>query len=252
MEGNSLIASDIKMIKDILFVLIQVLANIIQAITGFAGGPIAMPPSMALVGVGNAKAAITMILWFVTLIVTVQNLKFINFKKLGIMLGFMIVGMIPGMWLFDKLPTQILMIVYGVIVVLIGLDKLLRSNSKELKAPWNYVALFFSGIMQGMFTSGGPFLALYATTAMKDKKEFRATVTPVWTILNTYMIFNMYRQGMYSGYVMKLTGISIVPVLVAIMIGNRINTRIEQKTFLKLVYVLLIISGAILLMNAFI
>ena len=43
--------------KLLLFILIQVFANIIQAITGFAGGPLAMPPSMALVGVIPAKSS---------------------------------------------------------------------------------------------------------------------------------------------------------------------------------------------------
>ena len=105
------------MLKEILFVIIQVLANTIQAITGFAGGPLAMPPSMALVGVNEAKASITLILWIVTMIVTLQNIKFINPKKLGIMVGLMVVGMVPGMWLFSILPTKILMVVYGVIVV---------------------------------------------------------------------------------------------------------------------------------------
>lgn len=237
--------------KEILFILIQVIANTIQTITGFAGGPIAMPPSMALVGVGNAKAAITMILWLVTIIVTVQNLKYINPKKLGIMLFFMLLGMIPGIWLFDRLPTKILMIVYGLIVVAIGVDKLLRKNSKDLKTPYSYIALLMSGVMQGMFTSGGPFLALYATTAMKDKKEFRATVSSIWAVLNIYLMWNMFRQGMYTGYVMKLAGMSILPVFAAIWIGNKISHKIKQETFLKLVYVLLIVSGGILLLNAF-
>lgn len=210
-----------------------------------------MPPSMALVGVGNAKAAITMILWLVTIIVTVQNLKYINPKKLGIMLFFMILGMIPGIWLFDRLPTKILMIVYGLIVVAIGVDKLLRKNSKDLKTPYSYIALLMSGVMQGMFTSGGPFLALYATTAMKDKKEFRATVSSIWAVLNIYLMWNMFRQRMYTGYVMKLAGMSILPVFAAIWIGNKISHKIKQETFLKLVYVLLIVSGGILLLNAF-
>lgn len=210
-----------------------------------------MPPSMALVGVGNAKAAITMILWGVTMIVTIQNIKFLNPKKLGIMLFFMILGMIPGIWLFDRLPTKILMIVYGLIVVAIGVDKLLRKNSKDLKTPYSYVALLMSGVMQGMFTSGGPFLALYATTAMKDKKEFRATVSSIWAVLNIYLMWNMFRQGMYTGYVMKLAGMSILPVFAAIWIGNKISHKIKQETFLKLVYVLLIVSGGILLLNAF-
>lgn len=237
--------------KEILFVIIQVIANIIQSVTGFAGGPIAIPPSMALVGVENAKAAITLILLIVTAIITIQNIKYINYKKLGIMLLFMFAGMIPGVWLFDKLPTKALMIIYGSIVVLIGLNKLLRENSRDLKAPWNYVALLFAGIMQGMFTSGGPFIALYAVAAMKDKKEFRATVTPVWTVLNIYLVANMIRSGFYTDYVVKLTGISMIPVFFAIFIGNKIASKIDQKAFLKLVYVLLIISGGILLFTAF-
>ncbi|MDO5331853.1 MAG: sulfite exporter TauE/SafE family protein [Bacillota bacterium] len=237
--------------KELLFVLIQVVANIIQAVTGFAGGPIAIPPSMALVGVENAKASITFILLVVTAIVTVQNIKYINWKKLAIMLAFMIAGMLPGVYLFSILPTKVLMIVYGTIVVLIGIDKLVRKSSKDLKTPWNYAALLFAGVMQGMFTSGGPFIALYATGALKDKKEFRATVTPVWTVLNIYLVYNMYKSGFYTDYVIKLSGIALIPVFGAIFIGNKINSKIEQKTFLKLVYVLLIVSGGTLLFTAF-
>lgn len=237
--------------KELLFVIIQVIANTIQAITGFAGGPIAIPPSMALVGVENAKASITFILLIVTAIVTIQNIKYVNWKKLGIMLLFMFAGMMPGIWLFSILPTKSLMILYGTIVVLIGVEKLVRKNTKDLKSPWNYVALLFAGIMQGMFTSGGPFIALYATGAIKDKKEFRATVSPVWTVLNIYLCYNMFTQGFYTGYVMKLTALSIIPVFGAIFLGNKIANKIEQKTFLKLVYVLLIVSGGILLFTAF-
>lgn len=237
--------------KEFLFVIIQVIANTIQAITGFAGGPIAIPPSMALVGVETAKAAITFILLVVTAIVTIQNIKYVNWKKLGIMLLFMFAGMLPGVWLFGVLPTKVLMILYGAIVVMIGVQKLVSKNSKDLKTPWNYVALLFAGIMQGMFTSGGPFIALYATGAIKDKKEFRATVTPVWTVLNIYLCTNMYRSGFYTAYTGKLIAISLIPVFGAIFLGNKIANKIDQKTFLKLVYVLLIVSGGILLFTAF-
>lgn len=240
------------MLADILFVIILMLANIIQAITGFAGGPLAMPPCIALVGLADAKSSITLIFLISTAVVTFMNLKQINPKKLGTMLLFMIIGMIPGLWLFDKLPTKTLMIVYGAIVVLIGLWKLFGKGNTEIKKPWNYVALIAAGCMQGMFTSGGPFLALYATSAMKDKKEFRATVSSVWVVLNIYLCTNMYRQGMYNEHSMKLTLYSLIPVGIGIVIGNLINKKIKQETFLKLVYILLILSGGILLLNALI
>lgn len=238
------------MIREILFVLIQMAANIIQAVTGFAGGPLAMPPSIALVGINDAKAAITLILWIATTVVTVQNIKYINWKQLGIMLAFMIVGMLGGLWLFDVLPVNTLMLVYGIIVVLIGLKKLLLPSNKKMPVPWNYAALLMAGVMQGMFTSGGPFLVLYAADAIKEKKEFRATVSTIWTVLNIYMIFKMFRGGMYTSYVCGLSAASILPVFLGIFIGNRINKKINQQAFLKLVYVLLIISGGLLVFNA--
>ena len=238
------------MLFDILFVIILMLANIIQAITGFAGGPLAMPPCIALVGLSDAKAAITLIFLISTAVVTFMNIKLINPKKLAVMILFMVIGMIPGLWLYDKLPTKILMIVYGVIVVLIGFWKLFAKNGTEIKKPFNYIALILAGAMQGMFTSGGPFLALYATSAMKDKREFRATVSSVWVILNIYLCTNMYTKGMYNGHTVRLTLYSLIPVGIGIVIGNLINKKIRQETFLKLVYILLILSGGTLLLNA--
>ena len=42
-------------LKKILFLLVVLLANIIQGITGFAGTVLAMPPSVLLVGMDTAK-----------------------------------------------------------------------------------------------------------------------------------------------------------------------------------------------------
>ena len=238
-------------LNSVLFVVIEFLVNIVQAITGFGGAPIAMPPSMALVGVNDAKAAITFLLWFSSMFVTVRSFKDIDFKKLGIMLGFMIVGVVSGMWMFSHLPLAFLMLAYGIVVVLIGLKKLVMPGTKELPKPWRYVALVFSGLMQGMFTSGGPFLAIYSTAEIKDKRTFRATVSTVWSVINIYMIISMYRKEMYTPYCIKLILFSIVPVVAGIMIGNYLNKKMKQSTFLKLVYVLLIISGSLLIFNFF-
>lgn len=92
---------------------------------------------------------------------------------------------------------------------------------------------------------------LYAADAIKDKKEFRATVSTVWAVLNVYLIYDMHDAGMYNSYAYGLAAASIIPVFVGIYIGNRVNTRINQSAFLKLVYVLLIVSGGLLLLNAF-
>lgn len=237
-------------LSTVIFVVVLALANVLQAITGFAGAPMSMPICISMAGISDAKAAVTLIFLISCAVVALQNLKVINPKKLGTMIFFMVIGMIPGLWLFDRLPTKILMVIYGVIVVLIGVVKLLSKSKKEMPKPLQMVAVVLAGAMQGMFTSGGPFLALYATAAIKDKQEFRATVSSVWAILNIYLCGKMYTQGMYTPNALRLAALSIIPVFAAVAVGNRIAKKIKPETFLKLVYVLLIVSGGILLFNA--
>ena len=232
-----------------LFALFMTLANIIQGITGFAGAPLAMPPCIAVVGITNAKSAITFIFWFTSLVVTLKNLKKIDYKHLGIMLAFMIPGVVAGMWLFKQLPLNILMLIYGVVIILIAVKKLFFPAKKPLPGFMGYVVLVLAGLMQGMFTSGGPFMALYAADAIKDKTVFRPTVTTVWTVLNSYMIVQMYADGMYSAMSYKLIAFTVIPVFVAIYIGRILNGKMKQDTFLKLVYCLLIVSGSLLIYN---
>lgn len=239
--------------KILLFVLIQIVANVIQAITGFAGGPLSMPPSMALVGVEASKAVITLIFVFAPALIVIQNRKYINPRQVVKMMAIMAFGFLPGLWLFNHLAAKPIMILYGIIVALIGLWKLIQSY-REHKENENrflgYVALVSSGLMQAMFTSGGPFMVIYASSAIKDKNEFRASVSVVWTILNILMVADMARQGMYTPFTIELFAWSIIPVFLAVYVGNRIANKINQKTFIKIVYLLLVISGAMLLMNA--
>lgn len=39
-----------------------------------------------------------------------------------------------------------------------------------------------------MFLSGGALLVIYAVNALKEKSVIRATLAPVWIILNTLML----------------------------------------------------------------
>ena len=103
--------------------------------------------------------------------------------------------------------------------------------------------------MQGMFVSGGSFLVIYATSRIKDKQVFRATVNAVWAVLNTVLIISYILDGMLSSEVLNLSAICIVPTLLAIWGANAAAKRINQKLFLQITYLVLIASGAVLLIT---
>ena len=238
-------------VRTILFVLVQLFANFVQSVTGFGGGPVSMPPSMALIGVSQAKAAVTLILWVTCVVISVREIKNIDLKQLGVILACMVPGVLLGMWLFATLPLRILMLVYGIIVVMIGAWKLFLHSGSEIPKPLRIASLILAGLMQGMFTSGGPFLVIYSVTAIPDKTRFRATMSTVWSVINTYMVISMIRQGMYSNGEYMPAVWSIVPVAVAIYAGKKVADRLDRELFLKVVYALLMVSGALLIYNYF-
>ncbi len=210
-----------------------------------------MPPSMALVGVNEAKASVTFILWLTCTVIAVREIRNIDRKQLGIILAGMLPGVFFGMWLFSVLPLRILMLIYGVIVIVIGAWKLFFHSDAQLPKGVRYAALILSGLMQGMFTSGGPFLVLYAVEAVPEKDRFRATISTVWAVINTYMVGHMIYAGMYSHEEPALVAYSIIPVAAAIYIGKKVSDRMNRELFLKVVYALLMVSGALLIYNYF-
>lgn len=235
------------MINDILFQIVLFLANTIQTITGFAGNMLAMPFSIRLVGIEEAKAVLNIFTLLACLIISIQNRKYINYSVLLKMIGGMVAGMIVGIWLFEKLPLSILLKCYAIIIICVALKKMFWKKEISLKNWAMMLVLLAAGIIHGMFLSGGALLVIYAVSVLKDKDEFRATIAPVWVILNAFLIVDHYRLGYYTEKNLMAIVISIVPLMFSIIVGNFLYKKINQQQFLKITYVLLIVAGVSLM-----
>lgn len=236
------------MLKEILFQIVLFLSNTIQTITGFAGTLLAMPFSIRLVGVTEAKAVLNIFTMLACLTLAVQNRKHINYRVLTKMVAGMAVGMAAGVWLFARIPLALLLRLYAILVILIALKKMLVKKELTLPPFGMLFVLLVAGIVHGMFLSGGAFLVIYAVSALKDKDEFRATVAPVWVILNALLIVSHYREGYYTAETLRAVGWSILPLIVSVLVGNMLYRKINQQQFLKITYLLLLVSGASLLL----
>lgn len=82
--------------KELLFLLVLFVSNVIQAITGFAGTVLAMPPSVYLLGLDHAKVVLNVMAWLSGLMIAVTGYRHINWKELLKMSAVMLVGMFAG------------------------------------------------------------------------------------------------------------------------------------------------------------
>ena len=141
------------------------------------------------------------------------------------------------------ISSEWLLIVYGIIIIAVAGKNLLIHKEHHLPGILLLCVLIIAGIIHGMFVSGGALLVVYATQTFKDKDEFRATIAPVWVVLNSFLITSQIHSHQFNINNIRLILISIVPLMIATWIGKRLAQKVSQKLFLTITYILLMISG---------
>lgn len=230
-------------VKDILVFLILFGANLLQAITGFAGTLISMPPTIKLIGVDEAKALLNAIAQISSLMIVISGWRKINWKEFGKMFVLMVIGMIAGIRIFEVFPVSQLLTFYGILIILIALWKLYGKTEVHLPDAAMLLVVLAAGVIHGMFVSGGALLVIYAASVLHEKEEFRATIALMWVTTGCYITGAQVRAGHFNTHVVFLMLAGILPVFLGTWIGTKLVKRLRQDIFMKITYVLLLLSG---------
>ncbi len=232
-------------VKDVLVFAILFVANLLQAITGFAGTLVSMPPVIRLIGADEAKVLLNAIAQISSIMIVMTGFCHINWREFGRMFVGMLLGMAIGTWIYRRFPLEILLVLYGGMIIFIALKKLFFPAKQVRKLPgWlMFCILLAAGVIHGMFVSGGALLVVYATMTLKKKEEFRATVALLWITLGFFITIPEAMTGGFSSHVIGLLVVGILPVFIGTWIGTRLVKKISQQIFMKITYVLLLLSG---------
>ena len=264
-------------------------SNIIQGITGFAGTILAMPPSLMLVGYDTAKPVLNVLGLLSGIYVFAGHRKHVCWGELKKIVAVMAAGIVGGIFLkgFFAGRERALYALLGLFVVCLslqGLHKLWRdwlgtqedaaagaeaaaeakaaagAKTAEAKAAAEgkaagpdkaglYLLLGLAGIVHGIFVSGGPLLIGYLTKRIQDKVSFRATISTVWVVLNTIILLDDIRSGLWNPELVKIQVASIPFLLAGMAVGSRLYAKMSQRLFMLITYVLLFVSGISLLIK---
>ena len=124
------------------------------------------------------------------------------------------------------------------------------------KEAFLYALLIAAGVVHGMYVCGGPLLIIYATKKLKNKDEFRSTLSMVWVVLNGVNLVRDIIAGnfvMVGGGIIETIAAMVMPVFVlfgAIAFGNILAKRMNKRVFMIITYVLMAISATSLILNA--
>lgn len=228
------------------------ITHFLSALTGFGCTILAMPFVIPILGIGIAKPLLLVLGTAQPLMLVIhkyQDARWDILKTILICAGF---GLPLGFMLYSYLPQNVLLTALGCVMIgagTLGIARLRGFNFENIPQWLLYLITFFGGIIQGAFVSGGPLIVIYASLVLKDKNEFRATLSVLWLILNGIIIIQSLITNQFTLEVGRYILISFPILLAAVLLGHACAEKASKKTFDYILNSILVLGGIVTVAN---
>lgn len=232
------------------------LSYTLEAITGFGSIVIAVSLGALIMPIGDLLPVLVPLNIFMSGYLVYKHRQHIQWPLLlKIIAPLMVMGTIVGTWMRPVLGNAELAAIFALVIVVFGareLYKSLRNVADSAHPRWlNQLLIAGAGITHGLFASGGPLLVFSLAGSKIDKGQMRATLLAVWFSLNSLLTVIFLFQGALTLVWPKL--LMYLPLLViGVLAGEYLHHRVSELTFRRLIYVILMCTGALLFIRALI
>ena len=232
-----------------LFILATLAAFFVKGLCGFANTLVFQ--SILSFGVSNASISpVELVVGFPSnAILTWQNRKSLQSKIFLPLMALMLAGNIPGALMLSHIDGRIVKIIFGAAIIFIALD-MLRGQGRPRKENKLLTALvgIAAGVLSGLFGVGA-LLAAYVSRFTETGCAFKANISVVFLAENVFRFALYLALGLLNGTSL-LMAIKLMPfMLVGLFAGIAVSRKIDDRNIKKLVLVLLIVSGAVLILQ---
>lgn len=232
----------------LLFILIILIASILQTSTGFGFSILATPFLLLLFGVSDA-IQINLILSLIISAALISKIRNdIDFGILKRLTVGSIAGMPIGIAVFvvadmQKLKLGISLVILLLTVLLILSLRIRRTDGRDF---------LFGGLSGSLTTSigmPGPPLLLYFSGTGTQKEKLRGTTLAFYLfIYSVSLLLQIVFAG--SNRTVWVSSAAAIPVvLLGLFLGQRLFHRIDQRTFRYVTYAILLFTGVYLLFD---
>ena len=235
----------------IFWIIATLLAFYVKGLCGFANTLVFT--SVLTFGTANINISpVELILGYPTnLIISIKERKAITPRIVIPLAVMVIIGSLGGALFLKNADTTLIKIIFGVLVILVGIEMLLRELSQK-KAKNSKVLLTIIGILSG-FLCGlygvGALLGAYIGRTTDDLKSFKANICTVFIIENTFRIILYLFYGIITMESLKRALILSPFMLIGLGAGMLSAGKISEKIVKRIVIILLIVSGLALILT---
>jgi uncharacterized membrane protein YfcA len=225
---------------------------LVFGLTGFGSALVTIPLATHLVPLPFALALFALTDLVSALGVGLERPKNAVRSEWTRLVPMILVGTALGVTLLVNLPRTLGMLLLGAFVLAYALYSLARHPGGRMVSPrWAWIAGLAGGITSTLFGAGGPPYAIYLSQRRLTKEQFRATLGFATLTSISLRVLAFLVTGLLLHLEIWIAAAVTVPAALAgITISRRLFLRISRDILLRAVSVMLLASGASLILRA--
>lgn len=184
-------------------------------------------------------------------IMAVLERRSIDWKVCLPLAALVLAGNIPGIMLLKTADARLIKCVFGVVIMLIGAEMLLRGRRKSAMKS-NRIVLGAIGLLSGLLCGlygVGALLAAYMSRVTDDSSAFRSNLCVVFIVENTFRIVMYSIVGIITLSTLK-QALLLAPAMIAgLWAGMKCASFLREDMVKRVVIIMLIVSGAALVIS---
>jgi len=162
-----------------------------------------------------------------------------------------LVGIPLGAYFLRSGDPTVILLVLGGFLVLAGVSFLAIPRRRAVSWPWWTAPPtgLISGLLTGLFGTGGPPVILFYQLGGAAKTVFRGNLMAIFFLM-TFVRLPSYAAAGLLTTPRLWSGLAVLPaILVGVWLGQRIHIRLAEATFRRLVCVMLVVLGVLILLG---
>lgn len=234
----------------ILVLAIFFLSTFIRSALGFGDALIAMPLLALVVGIKVATPLVAMGASTIALTILLKAWRKVEIKAAWRLVVSTWIGIPIGIFFLKAAPELLVKSLLGILIMGFGLYNLFVLNlPKLLTEKWAFITGLIAGILGGAYNTNGPPVVIYGILRRWDPEKFRATLQGYFLPTGGAIVVSHAIAGMWTSQVVHLYGYSLPIIIVAVLVGEKVNQIIPQGRFDKIIYGFLVLIGLLLLIR---
>lgn len=230
--------------------LILACAEAIYVLLGFGAGLVAVGlMAMFMPELRDVVVLLLLVNLPAEIYVVASSWRHISWRGVLLIMSGVATGIPLGSWLLSVGDLGVLLTLLGVVMAAVGGAFLLAPGRTRRALPaWTAPPVgLVSGVLTGLFGTGGPPLIFYYQLRGADKAAFRGNLMAIFLLMTVVRVPSYAALGLITAPRIW-SSLALVPAaMLGAFAGDRIHLRIDEGDFRRLVSVGLVIIGIMLL-----